>query len=166
MDDDPLWLACLLRNLRGARVRRRCTLALVRDGLAGRKSPCKPTRVTDHPPRVGKSNRPPAESCHAGSLDEDAKQCVRVGLDPGLRFSRVRVLRLLQLVLFLRSESARAGPYARRGVDFSALPGNGGVIPSRRMVFRSRCPALRPTKRTPGSGMAWHGSRGAVAVHG
>ena len=70
-----------------------------------------------------------------GSVAENVFQSVRVGLDFGLRFSRLCILRLLQLVLFLRRENARAGPDARRGMDFRAFSRDGDPVSGWRVVF-------------------------------
>ena len=67
---------------------------------------------------------------------------------------------------FYAVKIARTGPDACGGLDFSAVPGDGGAVSSRRMVFRPRGPRLRSSQGTLGGGMVGHGHRSPVVVHG
>src|SRR6267143_1881145 len=97
---------------------------------------------------------------------ENAYQSFRVGIDPRIRLPRVRVLRVLQLVLFLRRKSARPEPNAGGGLDFSSFPGDGAAVARRWMVFGPRRADTGPASRASNRGLARDGGFDRAAVLG
>src|ERR1700719_3501808 len=135
LDDDPLGLESLVRNFRLARFPRRRPLALVRNRLARGKSTSEPAGTADHSPDIRKSDSPAPALRNKSSVANNCRQRVRLGIDFGLWLSGLRVLRLLQLVLFLCREGARTRSDARGCMDVSAVFCDGSIVAHRRLVF-------------------------------
>src|SRR5258708_33579900 len=101
MDNDSLGLARVLCNVCRSRIYRRRNLALVRNGLAGRKSARQPPGVGDYPSEIGKNVGASATIITDHPMGQNVHKLVGMGPDSGLRFSGIRILRLLPPVLFL-----------------------------------------------------------------
>ena len=130
------------------------------DELAAGTSQGQRRRTSARSARSAKGRSKEAYGCfsQACAVGQALYQRFDMGFDFRLRLSGLGVLRVLQLVLFLRDKSARVGDHSGGGVDFVSISCHGGAFSIWGMVFRSRGPEFWASTRTPDRSVGRHGA--------
>ena len=134
LDDGSLGLAGIVRNFCGLGIRGGRALALVCDRLAGRESSRERPGVANHSPRMGSVNARPQRTATRAPWMKMFSSLSVWALILGYGFQGYAFY-VYYNWFYLRRENARTGLDARRGMDFSALSCDGGVVSGWRMVF-------------------------------
>jgi|ERR1700723_1969550 len=124
-----------------------------RRNIPGSTPPNFSTFIPERKRSIERSIRFFSQACAVGQA---LYQRFDMGFDFRLRLSGLGVLRVLQLVLFLRDKSARVGDHSGGGVDFVSISCHGGAFSIWGMVFRSRGPEFWASTRTPDRSVGRH----------